>query len=257
MLGLGCGLLVLLSPIVAFSSPRAFSCRSGSSRRGSSSSSRDGSAFFEQVLTSRLSTEGNGSSTHFLVYDFIPTCSRRTRSSVSGSTRSRCSTSSRPGRRTSGRTPSTSRSSSRPASSEPRLRLVPDLSLPPGRRDQAYRAGARRGRRPARGAGLAARLGSDGCARRDLASNFFYLTMSFYYFFVVALLAIAAPAVFSRRLTGDVKVAVLTTSYPRDADESPACSSRRRRRAARAGVELVSYRPRPSAITGSPMATGS
>src|SRR4029078_2807131 len=29
-------------------------------------------AFFEQVVTSRLSTEGRGSSTHFLVYDFIP-----------------------------------------------------------------------------------------------------------------------------------------------------------------------------------------
>ncbi len=29
-------------------------------------------AFFEQVLTSRLSTEGRGSSTHFLVYAFIP-----------------------------------------------------------------------------------------------------------------------------------------------------------------------------------------
>ena len=35
-----------------------------------------------------------------------------------------------------------------------------------------------------------------------MASNVFYLTMSFYYFYVIALLAIAAPAVFSRRLTG-------------------------------------------------------
>lgn len=33
-----------------------------------------------------------------------------------------------------------------------------------------------------------------------LVANFFYLTMSFYYFFVVALLAIAPPAVFVRRL---------------------------------------------------------
>jgi O-antigen ligase len=33
-----------------------------------------------------------------------------------------------------------------------------------------------------------------------MASNAFYLTMSFYYFFVFALLAIAAPAAFGRRL---------------------------------------------------------
>ena len=33
-----------------------------------------------------------------------------------------------------------------------------------------------------------------------MASNVFYLTMSFYYFYVIALLAIAAPAVFARRL---------------------------------------------------------
>jgi O-antigen ligase len=33
-----------------------------------------------------------------------------------------------------------------------------------------------------------------------MASNFFYLTMSFYYFFVLAMLAIVAPAVFGRRL---------------------------------------------------------
>ena len=34
-----------------------------------------------------------------------------------------------------------------------------------------------------------------------MAANFFYLTMSFYYFFVFAMLAIVAPAVFGRRLT--------------------------------------------------------
>lgn len=33
-----------------------------------------------------------------------------------------------------------------------------------------------------------------------MAANFFYLTMSFYYFFVFAMLVIAAPAVFARRL---------------------------------------------------------
>jgi O-antigen ligase len=34
-----------------------------------------------------------------------------------------------------------------------------------------------------------------------MAANFFYLTMSFYYFFVFVMLAIVAPAVFARRLT--------------------------------------------------------
>ena len=33
-----------------------------------------------------------------------------------------------------------------------------------------------------------------------MASNFFYLTMSFYYFFVFAMLVVVAPAVFGRRL---------------------------------------------------------
>ena len=51
-----------------------------------------------------------------------------------------------------------------------------------------------------------------------LAANAFYLTMSFYYFFVFALLVVAAPAVFAPRLRR-VKVVVLTTSYPRDAED--------------------------------------
>ncbi len=32
-----------------------------------------------------------------------------------------------------------------------------------------------------------------------LAANFFYLTMTFYYFYVLAALVLAAPVVFSRR----------------------------------------------------------
>ena len=39
--------------------------------------------------------------------------------------------------------------------------------------------------------------------------------MSFYYFFALAMLALAAPVVFGRRLAPRVRVAVLTTSYPR------------------------------------------
>jgi O-antigen ligase len=57
----------------------------------------------------------------------------------------------------------------------------------------------------AAGDGLAARVrplewGLTAALVATMASNFFYLTMSFYYFFVFAMLAIAAPAVFVRRL---------------------------------------------------------
>ena len=52
---------------------------------------------------------------------------------------------------------------------------------------------------------LAARLrplawGMTAALAGTLASNAFYLTMSFYYFFVLALLLIAAPAAFAGRL---------------------------------------------------------
>jgi O-antigen ligase len=38
-----------------------------------------------------------------------------------------------------------------------------------------------------------------------IAANAFYLTMSFYYFFAFAMLALAAPIVFARRLTGEAR----------------------------------------------------
>jgi O-antigen ligase len=58
----------------------------------------------------------------------------------------------------------------------------------------------------AAGDGLAARVrplewGLTAALVGTMASNFFYLTMSFYYFFVFVMLAIVAPAVFARRLT--------------------------------------------------------
>ena len=38
-----------------------------------------------------------------------------------------------------------------------------------------------------------------------IAANAFYLTMSFYYFFAFAMLALAAPIVFARRLSGEAR----------------------------------------------------
>ena len=49
-----------------------------------------------------------------------------------------------------------------------------------------------------------------------LASNAFYLTMQFYYFYAFVALALAIPVVFAATR---MKVVVLTTSYPRDADD--------------------------------------
>ena len=45
-----------------------------------------------------------------------------------------------------------------------------------------------------------------------MAANVFYLTMSFLYFYVFAMLVLVTPAVFAR---ARMKVLVLTTSYPR------------------------------------------
>jgi O-antigen ligase len=47
-----------------------------------------------------------------------------------------------------------------------------------------------------------------------MASNFFYLTMSFYYFFVLAMLAIVAPAVFVRRRSLDPPFCAGVASRP-------------------------------------------
>ena len=52
-----------------------------------------------------------------------------------------------------------------------------------------------------------------------LVANFFYLTMTFYYFYVFAALAVALPVVFGRAAAHTLKVLVLTTSYPRSADD--------------------------------------
>ena len=90
-----------------------------------------------------------------------------------------------------------------------------------------------------------------------IAANAFYLTMSFYYFFAFALLALAAPIVFARRL--DVKVVVLTTSYPRDERDVAGALRPRRGRGAcgRRASRSRSSRRRRSGTSGSRTGTGS
>ena len=199
---------------------RGSSCRSGSSWRGSSSSSRARSASSSRCsprasrrrAAARRRTSSSTTSS--------PTCSRSTRCSGSGSTRSPSTTSSRPGRRTSGRTRSTSPRSSRPG-------LVGTLVFAAFLVYLFRRAGATRriGRALAAiGDPLAARVwplgwGLTAALVSTMASNVFYLTMSFYYFYVIALLAIARAGRVRAAPRRDVKVVVLTTSYPRDADD--------------------------------------
>ena len=84
--------------------------------------------------------------------------------------------------------------------------------------------------------------------------------MSFYYFYVLALLVIAAPAALAHHLDdAPVRVVVLTTSYPRDADDVAGTFVRDGVEALRAAGRRGSRRlaRRASATTGSPTATGS
>ena len=62
-----------------------------------------------------------------------------------------------------------------------------------------------------------------------MAANVFYLTMSFLYFYVFAMLVLATPAVFPSQ--DDLKIVVLTTSYPREESDPAGYFPRRRRRA--------------------------
>ena len=88
-----------------------------------------------------------------------------------------------------------------------------------------------------------------------IAANAFYLTMSFYYFFAFAMLALAAPIVFARRL---VKVVVLTTSYPRDDRDVAGVFVRDAVEGVRRSASTsMSSRRRRSATSASPTGTGS
>ena len=176
MLGLGCGFLVLLIPY----------------RR---------SAFFEQVLTSRLSTEGRGSSTHFLVYDFIPDVLAQHPLFGLGLNTFSVYYEFQTGKTNFG-------PHSFYVASFVETGLVGTIVFAAFLVYLFRRAGATRhiGRAlAALGDPLAARVwplgwGLTAAIVASMASNVFYLTMSFYYFYVIALLAIAAPAVFARRL---------------------------------------------------------
>ena len=76
-----------------------------------------------------------------------------------------------------------------------------------------------------------------------LVANVFYLTMTFYYFYVFATLAVALPVVVAVR-AARMKVLVLTTSYPRGPDDvAGRLRARRGRAPAGAGVEVEVVSP--------------
>jgi O-antigen ligase len=72
LLGLGCGFLVLLVPYRHLLISRRFLLPFLVVALGIFGLLARRADFFEQVIRSRLSTEGGGSSTHFVVYSFIP-----------------------------------------------------------------------------------------------------------------------------------------------------------------------------------------
>src|SRR6185312_10767567 len=160
--------------------------------------------FFEQVLRSRISTEGQGASTHFVVYDFIPNVlSLHPLFGLGLNTFSVYYEF------------VTGRTNFGPHSFYVALfvesGLVGALVFAGFVVYLFRRAGATRriGKAlAAAGDPLAARVrplgwGLTAALVATLASNAFYLTMSFYYFYALALLAIAAPTVFAGSLVRD------------------------------------------------------
>ena len=187
------------------------------------------------------------------------TSSRRTRSSGSASTTSPSTTSSSPAATTSARTRSTSPRSWRRDSWARRSSRVFVVWI-------FRRLGAARriGRAlSAAGDPLAARVrplawGMTAALVATLVANVFYLTMTFYYFYVFAMLAAALPVVFGRRARA--------REGRRPDDVVPARAGRRRRRlrarrgrapARRRASRSRSSRPRRSGTSGSRTGTGS
>ena len=221
LLGLGCGFLVLAVPYRRMLLQPQFLVPLGLLLAGLAVIVARRANFFEQVLSSRLSTEGRGATPTSSSTRSSPTCSRRTRSSASASTPSRSTTSSRRARRTSGRTRSTSPRSSSTASSgrfsSPRSSstssAAPALTRRIGRALAAAGDPLAARIRPL-GWGLAAALVSDDGLEPLLPDD-------------VLLLLLRARAARDRGAgrarapprRARVKVVVLTTSYPRDADD--------------------------------------
>ena len=201
MLGLGCGFLVLAIPYRRhLVSKRVLLPLAGIAVLLLAIVARR-QHFFETVLRSRVQTDANGTSTHFAVYDFIPQILHSHPLFGLGLNNFSVYYEFVTGRTNFG-----------PHSYY--VALVVETGVVGTalfaafvwylfRRLQATRA-IGRGLQALRDP-LAARVrplgwGLTAALVSTLAANVFYLTMSFYYFFVFALLVVAAPAVFTQRL---------------------------------------------------------
>jgi len=201
MLGLGCGFLVLAVPYRRHFLTARFLFPLGVVLAALAVFVARRANFFEQVLTSRLSTGGRGSSTHFLVYDFIPDVLSQHPLFGLGLNTFSVYYEFQTGKTNFG-------PHSFYVASFVETGLVGTLVFAAFLVYLFRRSGATRriGRALAAARDpLSARVwplgwGLTAALVATMASNVFYLTMSFYYFYVIALLAIAAPAVFARHL---------------------------------------------------------
>jgi O-antigen ligase len=200
-LGLACGLLVLVVPYRRLLLTARFLVPLALLLGGVALFANQRGAFFEQVLRSRFSTEGAGSTTHFVVYSFVPDILAVHPLFGLGLNNFSVYYEFVTGRTNFG-----------PHSFY--VALFVETGIVGALLFGAFlvylfrRCGATRriGRALAHlGDPVAARVrplgwGLTAALVATLVSNAFYLTMTFYYFFVVALLMIVPPAVFGRRL---------------------------------------------------------
>ena len=201
MLGLFCGLLVLAVPYRHLLFTARFLLPLVAVGLGILVFVSQRADFFETVLRSRVDTSGKGTSTHFVVYEFIPQVLSQHPLFGLGLNNFSVYYEFVTGRNNFG-----------PHSFYVALFVETGLIgavLFVGFLAYLFKrlaAGRAIGRALAEaGEALAARVrplewGLTAALVATMASNFFYLTMSFYYFFVFAMLVIAAPAVFGRRL---------------------------------------------------------
>lgn len=201
LLGLGVGMLVLVVPYRRFLLTARFLVPLGAVALGVAAFVAARADFFERVLRARLSTEGSGASTHFTVYEFVPDV--LSQHPVLGLGLNNFSVYYEF---------VTGRTNFGPHSFYVALFVETGLAGAALFAVFLVYLFRRLGRARAIGRELAAR--GDAAASRvrplawgltaalagTLAANAFYLTMSFYYFFVLAFLAAAPAAVFSRRL---------------------------------------------------------
>ncbi len=201
LLGLGCGFLVLAVPYRRLLLRPMFLVPFGLLLAGLLVFVSRRANFFEQVLSSRLSTEGRGADTHFIVYSFIPDVLSQNPLFGLGLNTFSVYYEFQTGKTNFG-------PHSFYVASFVEYGLVGTLVFAAFIVYLFRRAGlTRRMGRALAAAGdpVAARIrplgwGLAAALVSTMVSNVFYLTMSFYYFYVLALLAIAAPAAVAHHL---------------------------------------------------------